>query len=352
MEPKRVAVIMAGGSGERFWPVSTRSRPKQFLNLTDPGRTLLREAVDRAADLVGDGNTYIATGRHLAERSAQDCPRLPGANILAEPAKRNTTGCLVWVAANMIARDPEGWPTTSMAVLTADHRIAPETRFHETVSAALDTAERTGGLVTIGIRPDRPETGYGYIELGEPDGGAFRAKSFREKPDLETAEHYLTSGGYLWNSGMFFWTLAAFVSELERARPEIAAAVRAIAGKLKSGDEGGAVEDFEKLESISIDYALMERASAVYVVEASFEWDDLGAWDSLKRSFAPDDSGNTTLGQVRSLDSGDNVVYVDGTDQEVCLLGVEGLVVVVTPGSILVCPSDRAQEVKRFQSGQ
>ncbi|MBS1712889.1 MAG: mannose-1-phosphate guanylyltransferase [Armatimonadetes bacterium] len=349
---QRVAVIMAGGSGERFWPVSTKSRPKQFLNLTDPDRTLLKEAVDRAAALVGGPMTYIATGRHLADRSAEDCPQLPSANILAEPAKRNTTGCLVWVAANLMAQDPEGWPETSMAVLTADHRIAPQEKFHESVSTALDTAERTGGLVTIGIRPDRPETGYGYIELGEPTEGAVRARSFREKPDLVTAEAYLTSGNYLWNSGMFFWTLPAFLSELERARPDAAAKVRSIAGHLKTGDTEAAVADFESLESVSIDYALMEKASAVYVVEAAFEWDDLGAWDSLKRSFDPDPDGNTTLGTVRTIDSADNVVYVDGTGQEVCLLGVEGLVVVVTEGSVLVCPTDRAQEVKRFQSGQ
>jgi mannose-1-phosphate guanylyltransferase len=222
MPNRRVAVILAGGSGERFWPVSTRERPKQFLRLTDPERSLLREAAERAAALVGWESTYVSTGRHLASATAAECTSLPPENVLAEPTKRNTLGALVWVAASLIAKHPDDWAETTVAVLTADHRIAPEPAFHETVRQAMSLAEESGGLVTIGIPPDRPETGYGYIELGE--GSSVRR--FTEKPDAATAAQYLAGGRHLWNSGMFFWTLAAFMAELVAAEPEAAAAPR------------------------------------------------------------------------------------------------------------------------------
>ncbi|MBS1722239.1 MAG: mannose-1-phosphate guanylyltransferase [Armatimonadetes bacterium] len=350
MSFRRVAVIMAGGSGERFWPVSTRERPKQFLRLTRPDKSLLQEAVDRAASLVGTDNTIIATGRHLAQKSAEECPGLTVDNVLAEPAKRNTTGCLVWVAANLIARHPDTWPQISIAVLTADHRIFPVAGFHQTVSTALDVAEETGGLVTIGIPPARPETGYGYVELGEPHGAARQARSFREKPDLATAEEYVRSGQYLWNSGMFFWTLAAFVSEMEAAQPAATALLRKIAGLLADGKHEAAAEAFEELEGVSIDYALMERASKVFVVPAEFEWDDMGAWDALRRSYEGDEADNVAFGSAQFLDSANCVVYNETDGQEVRLMGVEGLVVVVTGGTVMVCPADMAQDVRRLAS--
>lgn len=347
---RRYAVIMAGGSGERFWPVSKRDRPKQFLRLSSPDQSLLQEAVERAIDLVGADSTIIATGLPFAERSVQECSQLSADNVWAEPAKRNTTGCQVWVAANLIARHTDDWPDVSIAVLTADHRIAPPAGFKSTVENALDQAEKTGALVTIGIWPTRPETGYGYIELGASIEGAHVAHAFREKPDLATAETYLESRNHLWNSGMFFWTLGAFMAEMEHAQPEIAASVRTIAGLIHSGDHRAATQEFERLPSISIDYALMERAKRVVVVDSQFEWDDLGAWDSLRRSYEPDGDGNVSLGSVRLMESRDCVVYNETTGQKISLLGVEGLVVVATDDAILVCPADRSQDVRALAS--
>ncbi|MBL8064927.1 MAG: mannose-1-phosphate guanylyltransferase [Chthonomonadaceae bacterium] len=343
MEFKRIAVIMAGGSGERFWPVSTKERPKQFLNLTSPDQSLLSEAAKRAADLVSWDNTYIATARHLAERSSSECPE---AKVFAEPTKRNTTGCLAWVAANLVAQHPEDWPLISMAVLTADHRIAPTDSFHRTVTTALDAAESEGGLVTIGIKPDRPETGYGYIEVGEPIGGARIVRQFKEKPDLALAKSYLDSGNFLWNSGMFFWTLPAFLKELQSAQPDIHTKVLAMAGHLTQKDFGQAEEIFNELPSLSIDFALMEHASRVLVVEAKFEWDDLGAWDALQRSYLPDSFGNVSKGAVRVEECSGCVVYNDSPDQTVNVLGLTNVVVVVTDGNVMVCPSSRAQDVR------
>lgn len=339
---------MAGGSGERFWPVSTREHPKQFLNLASPEATLLEQSVQRAANIVGIDKTHIATTPILAEKSAKTCPDLPPGAVLAEPAKKNTAGCLIWVAANIIARHPLSWPSTTVAILTADQRIDPESAFVQTVQKAMAAAEEHGSLVTIGIRPDRPETGFGYIEVGEPVGQASQVVQFREKPDLETAKHYVAEGRFLWNSGMFFYTVPTFLAELEKAQPEMAAITREIAGHLAQNDDKAAEEAFNRLPNISIDFALMEKSDRVMVVEAEFEWDDLGAWDAIARSYPSDPEGNVTTGQARLVETQTSIVYNQDPDTEVCLLGVKGLVVVVANGKVLVCPADRAQEVKKL----
>lgn len=337
---------MAGGSGERFWPVSTRENPKQFLKLASPELTLLEQSVARAASCVGLTNAHIATSKILADKSLATCPSLSPNQVLAEPFKKNTAGCLVWVAANIMARYQD-WATVTVAVLTADQRIEPEEKFVETVGVAMDTAEQTGALVTIGIRPDRPETGFGYIEVGEQDGEAYRVVQFREKPDAATAEEYLASGRFLWNSGMFFFTMPTLMAEFEQARPEMAQIIRTIAGHLSQGDVAAAEATFEQLEGISFDFAVMEKAKKVMVVEARFSWDDLGSWDSVERAGGGDAAGNVAVGLMRGLDSSRNVVYSTG-GQEVCLLGVNDLVVVVHDGKVLVCAKDRAQDVKKF----
>lgn len=344
---KRIGVIMAGGSGERFWPVSRPQRPKQFLRLGTPEKSLLQEAVSRAEGLFGTEYTYIATGEPWARLSREECPELEPNHVLVEPAKRNTTGCLVWAVATVMARD-DNWSNVSMAVLTADHRITPTAGFHDSVTTALETAESTGGLVTIGITPDRPETGYGYVELGEQSGEAFIVDSFKEKPDIERAQEYFSSGNHLWNSGMFFWTLPAFLAELQAANPEAAETTRELAGLIKAGEAERAKSLFEQLESISIDFALMEKAKRVLVVKATFDWDDLGSWDALRRTYLQDGHGNVALGGFRAIETRDAVVYNEVEGQEVCLLGVEGLVVVVTKDKVMVCPVDRTQDVRKF----
>lgn len=344
----RLAFIMAGGSGERFWPVSTKEHPKQFLKLASPDATLLEQSVARAASIVGIENTHIATNKILADKSKETCSNLSEHGVLAEPAKKNTAGCLVWVAANIIARFSDDWPQTTAAILTADQRIHPEENFVDTVNTAMTAAEEHGTIVTIGIRPDRPETGFGYIEVGENNGKSSSVKQFREKPDLETAQKYVDHGGFLWNSGMFFFTLPTFMAELEKAQPAMADITRRIAGHLSQGEQEQAEAVFNELEGISIDYAVMEKSDRVEVVEATFTWDDLGAWDSISRSYPLDETQNVALGHARLIESKDSVVYNTDDSQEVCLLGVDNLVVVVSNGKILVCPKGRAQEVKKF----
>lgn len=349
---RRLGVIMAGGSGERFWPLSRKSRPKQLLRLTPAGETMLGEAVDRARTLCGAENVWIAAAPHLRAAIAAALEGFPSRDILAEPHKRNTAGCLVWVAANLLARDSDARGNWSMAVVTADHRITPTEGFERTARAALETVERDGGLATIGIPPTRPETGFGYIEVGpsasDHEGIAVHAvQRFREKPSLEDARAYVESGRFLWNSGMFFWTLDGFLAELEVAAPVLAAAIPDIAHALATGDEAEASRVFEALPSISIDYALMEKARRVFVARADFEWDDLGSWDALDRSFPRDESGNVTVGDTVLVDTRDCVVYSANPQVVTAVVGMEDVVVVVTDDAVLVCPKSRSQEVRR-----
>jgi len=349
---RRVAVIMAGGSGERFWPLSRWLRPKQLLPLSGTGRTMIQDTVDRLLGPFDPSDIVVATAPHLVEPIAAQLPELPSANILAEPHKRNTAGCLVWIAAGLLAEDPGARATTSMAVVASDHQIEPAAGFQRTVATALDAAEAGRGLGTIGIAPDRAETGYGYIEVdpstwsGAPRVG--RVAAFREKPSQEDAERYVASGRCLWNSGMFFWTVDGFLSELERVAPDLADATMAIADLLRQGEREAAERRFAEVRSISIDYALMEQASEVFVVEADFQWDDLGAWDALPRSKGVDDHGNVLEGGIVALDTRDSVVVNASADVVACLMGVEGLAVVVTDDAVLVCPKHRAQEVRRI----
>jgi mannose-1-phosphate guanylyltransferase len=347
---QRFAVIMAGGSGERFWPASRQARPKQLLRLTDERRSMLEEAIDRIAPLIAPENVIVATNEILADPIAAAIPRLPRENVIAEPAKRNTAACLALAAAHLAKRvGPDG--EASMAVLTADHRITDEQRFRETVALALDFAEANDALVTIGVVPTRPETGYGYIEVAEAgargQGRVLPVGRFLEKPDLETARRFATSGRHLWNSGMFFWRVSSFLSGLDRHMPDLARATAAMRADLASGS-GCLSEIFSGLADVSIDVGLMERAGNVHVVPATFPWDDVGAWDALARTRVPDLQGNVADPGTVLVDARDCIVYnAAGEAMAVAVVGVTGLVVATTPDAVLVCDRERAQDVKR-----
>ncbi len=345
----RVAIVMAGGSGERFWPLSTPSRPKQLLNLTSPDRTMIEEAVDRLVPVVGAENVYISTTKPLAGPIAA-ANVVAEDRILAEPLRRNTLGALVWIVASLVAR---GGEEASVAVVTADHAIGEPARFGATLAAALETAESTGGLVTIGVTPDRPETGYGYVERDESrpvelsgSRAAHGVASFKEKPDAATAQEYVAAGRFLWNAGMFFFTVAGFRAALAQTQPSASSILEEVAAKLKEGDEDGAEAAFAGLESISFDYAVMERAETVHVVESDFPWDDVGAWDALERTRESDAAGNVVV-NAAALDTKGCVVYNE-TDLAVGVCGVEGVVVVVTPDGVLVCRKEDVQRVREI----
>lgn len=348
MNSCRIAVIMAGGSGERFWPLSTATRPKQLLKLTRPDATMLEEAVERILPLVAPNGVFVATTSALyGPISATRV--LPEDHIWAEPLKRNTLGAFCWVVANLIAT---GRSKATVGMLTADHLIQRPEEFRKAVETAMQIAEDHEGIVTIGIRPSRPETGYGYVELDEesPVGSevchqAWRVKAFREKPNQSTAEDFIRAGNFLWNGGMFFFTVPVFLKELRAAVPEAYDVVLAIAEALKAGDQEKAIAEFTNLPDKSVDYAVMEQAENMFVVQATFPWDDVGAWDALERTQPLDSSDNATMGDALLIDSRGNIV-VNESGLKVALLGVTDLVVAVTDQGILVCHKKDAQRVR------
>ncbi len=345
---RRVAVIMAGGSGERFWPLSRQQRPKQMLRLTHPRKTLLEEAVERILPLIPAEQVFVSTSDILAPSIRGAGLPIPRANVLSEPARRNTAGCLSWVASEVMARFPG--EEISLAVLTADHMIGQPGRFRSKVRAAMVAAEKNDALVTIGVRPTRPETGYGYIEVvkGRFSGAARRVSRFREKPNRELAEEFVASGQHYWNSGMFFWRVDTFLRELDGASPIHAEVTRNVAALLAKKKAKPAAKEFEKLPDISIDYALMERASSVLMVESNFPWDDVGSWDALDRSRPHDAAGNVAEGDPVLVESRGNIVINEAGAEHIAvgIVGAENLIVIISRDSVLVASKSSAQDVR------
>jgi len=329
--PMVFAVIMAGGAGTRFWPASRASRPKQLLPLAG-GEPLLAATVRRLAPLLPPDRVFVVTGEHLAEATAQ---AVPGARVLREPAPRNTAPCIAWANAVIAGIDPEA----VVMVLPSDHFIADEHAFVEVLRRAVRTAE-TGRVTTIGIVPTRPETGYGYIELGEANGEAHRVQRFVEKPDRARAEAFVAAGPtkYLWNAGMFFFRVKDMQALLERHLPEVAAGV---ARMVAAG--GSVAEVFPTLQSISIDHGVMEKAENLAVVPGRFGWNDIGSWQSAWELAPKDDVGNAVGPSDLALDARNNLVR---STKPVALVGVDDLVVVETADAILVLPRDRSQDVR------
>jgi mannose-1-phosphate guanylyltransferase len=342
-------VIMAGGSGERFWPLSRQRRPKQLLPLTSSGQTMLAEAIDRIAPIVPLERVLVITSNVLRQPIIDAMPSLPPENVIAEPAKRNTAPCLALACSIIRSRGDED---AVMAVLTADHFIGDVEAFRNDVRRAVDTATAANALVTLGIPPTRPETGYGYIEVGEEavaTMGARRVRSFREKPDAQTVLEYMWSGRYLWNSGMFFWRISSLTSAMLTHLPDVGGRIETMRAALSTLDVNALADLFGSMPDISIDYGVMERADNVAVVPATFPWDDVGSWDALDRMRAHDERKNVINGDVVALDTS-NAIIVNATERDHVLttLGMDHVVVVVTDDATMVCSKDRAQDVKKI----
>jgi mannose-1-phosphate guanylyltransferase len=342
---------MAGGSGERFWPLSRPDRPKQLLKLTSPHETMLAQATRRAKECVGEGGAYVATTLRLID-PVRDAALVPNEQVLAEPARRNTLGCLCWLAATLIARGQEN---AVVGILTADHAIGDDEVFLKTLNDALDLAVERKAIVTLGIPPTRPETGYGYIEV-DPTArvdtssghGGFKVRAFREKPSPETAREYMASGDFLWNSGMFFFTIETLLREIGHAQPDALTCIQRVAEELKTGDHSAATKAFEKLPNISFDYAVMEHAQSVLVIPTTFPWDDVGAWDAMERTYDADANGNVQQGASVLIDVRNSIVVNDDPSIQVGILGLNGVIVVATKDSVLVCAKDQAQRVREI----
>ena len=341
------ALILAGGSGERFWPLSRRNRPKQLLRLVSE-RTLLEETVARLEGFVPTERILILTNIEQEKGVRDLLEGFPKQNIIAEPAKRDTAAAVALGAGWVAARDH----SATMLALPADHVIADRAAFQETMKTAAAAAEETGALITIGIKPTWACPGFGYIEQGEPvrlrsDGkiGVHRVVRFREKPNVDLAESFLRKGNFRWNAGMFVWSVPTVLSEFNRHAPELADFI----SQVRSPKDLDQIlhERFAKLPRISFDYAIMEKAEHVLVVEASFDWDDVGSWQAVAHYFKKDEHGNAANSALTALDSTDNIIFNDG-ETTIALLGVHNLIVVRTGDAILICHRHQAEKIKNL----
>lgn len=342
-------VIMAGGRGERFWPESRMNRPKHLLPIVGE-HPMLRQAMDRIKGLVPDSRILILTNVDQVDAIRGMCPELPAENIVAEPVGRDTAPAVGLASLLVEQRDPHG----VFAILPSDHVVHDAAGFRRVLTKAFEIASQGDQLVTIGIEATHPATGYGYIEKGAELRDArgvsmgFKVERFVEKPDLATANAYVESGRFLWNAGMFVWSVQSIYAAMARHHPSLAQGLARIREAVRGGKTLGEVLalEYPQLDRISIDYAVMEKASNTVVIPSEFDWDDVGEWPAIERHSDKDASGNLLRGLALAVDSRDNIVYNDG-GRMTALLGVEDLIVVHTADATLVCPRSKAQEIKK-----
>lgn len=341
-------LILAGGSGERFWPLSRKNKPKQLLSLFSE-ETLLEATIRRLDGLVPASQILILTNADQESGVRALCTMLPAENIIAEPAKRDTAAAIALGAGWIARRDPDA----TMIVLPADHLINDTAGFQKTLRVAAAAAQETSETVTIGIKPTWACPGFGYIEQGAPyrlasgpgEPPVFEVVRFREKPDVELAEQFLAQGNFRWNAGMFIWTVHAIVGAFNRHAPELGEFI----GRIHGGEDLPKLlaEVFPKLPKISIDYAILEKAARVLVVESAFDWDDVGGWTAVAKYLTSDTHGNQGNCTVKTIDSANNIIFSKSA-KTIALLGVSDLIVVETPDAILVCQRHEAEKIKQL----
>ena len=340
---KITAVIMAGGRGERFWPKSRNDKPKQFLSLTQDKETMIQKTVKRLLPVVEKDDIYIVTNASYTSLVSEQLPDIPKENILAEPCARNTAPCIAYAAAIINKK----YDDAIMLVLPSDHLIKYEDIYISTLKKAIKSAKDGKNLITIGITPTYPETGYGYINFGEEKGDVFEVKKFVEKPDLKTAKSYLSSGKYLWNSGMFVWKISSIMRNFREFMPD------RHKGALKIGENFGTEnfdsvlkEEFENFRSESIDFGIMEKADDIYTIPGSFGWDDVGSWLAMERINETDEFKNFTEGDVLMYDTKRTTVC--GGKRLIAAVGARDIIIVDTDDVLLVCSKNSTQDVKQI----
>lgn len=343
-------VILAGGVGSRLWPRSRQRTPKQFLDLTGGGRSMLQEAFDRVTPLVSVTHILVVTNAEYVDSVAAQLPELPAGNIIAEPAARGSAAAIGLAAIHLARRDP----AAIMAVLTADHLIRQPESLRQVLVAAAELAQR-GELVTLGIRPSHAETGYGYIEMGDTLGvynnlPAQRVVRFREKPDRATAEAFVAAGNYAWNSGMFIWQVGAILAEIARQMPALHDTLQGLAPALGTEAEAAAFAQFwlPLQDHTTIDYGVMEGARSVAAFPADLGWDDIGSWAALLAILDKDADGNAVQARHVHVDSHNNLVF--SRERLIATVGLQDMVIIDTDDVVLVMPAGRTQDVKQIIS--
>ncbi len=351
MEQKPIyAVIMAGGVGSRFWPRSREKNPKQLLEIVGEG-SMIQHTVRRIKPLVEEKNIFVVTNKLQKNAIVKQLPNIPVENIIVEPVGRNTAPCIGLAALFIERLDPKG----TMIVLPADHIIANEEEFLRVLNVSSTVAQITSALVTIGIQPTHPETGYGYIQVKDKAeetasvniAGVYEVKTFAEKPNYATAIKFLESGDFYWNSGMFIWRADVILSEIQKNLPELFTQLMNLQDSIGTPlFDHNLEQTYGEVRGISIDYGVMEKASRVYVVKGDFGWNDLGSWDEVNRISPKDETGNYLNGKILQVNSKNS--YVHTADKLVALVGVEDLIVINTPDALLICKKGVSQDVKEI----
>ena len=339
-------VIMAGGKGERFWPKSRTNLPKQFLSLTDDGKSMIQHTVERLEGLVEVENIYVVTNKSYKNLIIEHIPNLPLENIIIEPEAKNTAPCIGLAAVHIAKKNPE----SKMIVLPSDHLIKFNEIFLDTLKLGLEVVEDDENIVTIGITPNYPETGYGYINFKKGVSpheitNVYEVLRFVEKPDLERAKQYLTSGEYLWNSGIFIWKVSTILKCFEDLLPEIYTGLKEIEVAVNTEKYLETLKKvFSEIPSESIDYGIMEKAKNIYVIPGNFGWDDVGSWLSLERINNTNQDGNIISGNVVTINTKNSIIQ--GSNKLIATIGLEDIIIVDTDDALLICNKDNTQEVK------
>ena len=341
-------VIMAGGIGSRLWPLSTPDVPKQFIDVLGVGKSLLQLTVDRFGPVCRPENFWVVTGEKYVPLVRQQLPAVPESQILAEPEGRNTAPCIAYASWKIQKKDPEA----NIVVTPADALVMKTAEFAEAIAKALAFTEERDAIVTVGITPSRPETGYGYIHAAESlHGQLVKVTEFREKPDLDTAIGYLEDGHYFWNAGIFVWNVGTIVRELRAYAPDIAAVMDRLAPSLFTGQEQEQLRLlFPTCEKISIDYAVMEKSPRIYVIAEDLAWSDLGSWGSLLTHLPADEDGNSVIGADVRLHGCRNCFVHTASEKMVVVEGLDGYIVAESKDRLLVCRLSQEQHIKEYSA--
>lgn len=343
-------VIMAGGVGSRFWPMSTPEQPKQFIDVLGVGKTLLQLTVERFGDLVAPENIWVVTNEKYADIVKAQLPSMPETNILCEPCRRNTAPCIAYVSWRIKKKDPKA----NIVVTPSDHIVMNVQEFQRVINDCMKFTSDTDAIITLGMKPSRPETGYGYIQanLAAPslrNKGIFRVDSFREKPDLATAEEYIKQNNYFWNAGIFIWNVNTIVNAFRMYQPKLAKIFESMLPSYGTPEEQEVVnQKFPTCENISVDYAIMEKADEIFVCPADFGWSDLGTWGSLQTQSKRDLYGNAAIGQDVQLFECHNCMVHTAQEKKVVVQGLDGYIVAEHDDTLLICKLSEEQRIKQF----
>lgn len=343
-------VIMAGGVGSRFWPMSTPEQPKQFIDVLGVGKTLLQLTVERFGDLVAPENIWVVTNEKYADIVKAQLPNMPETNILCEPCRRNTAPCIAYVSWRIKKKDPKA----NIVVTPSDHIVMNVQEFQRVINDCMKFTSDTDAIITLGMKPSRPETGYGYIQanLAAPslrNKGIFRVDSFREKPDLATAEEYIKQNNYFWNAGIFIWNVNTIVNAFRMYQPKLAKIFESMLPSYGTPEEQEVVnQKFPTCENISVDYAIMEKADEIFVCPADFGWSDLGTWGSLQTQSKRDLYGNAAIGPDVQLFECHNCMVHAAQEKKVVVQGLDGYIVAEHDDTLLICKLSEEQRIKQF----